>query len=54
MLNNNMVNQSTESRLRQGPSLVFIKPDATISVTVDNFVKFTKATVLMQLKSYFK
>lgn len=49
-----MANQSTESRLRQGLSLVFINPDATISVTIGNTVKFIRATVQIELKRYFK
>lgn len=54
MLNNNMANQSTESRLRKGPSSVFINSDATISVEISNIVKFIKATVQSKLKRYFK
>lgn len=51
MLENNMANQSTESRFRQGLSSVFINPDAMISITIDNILKFIKATAQIELKN---
>lgn len=50
MLSNNMANQSTESTLRQGMSLVPINPNATIAAPIDDIVKFRKTAALIELK----
>jgi len=54
MLNNNMANQSTEGRRRQGLSFILINLDAIISVTIGNIPKFMKGTVKIKLKRHFK
>lgn len=50
MLNNNTANESRESTLSQGLSLVSINPDATIAATIDDIVKFIKTAAQIELK----
>lgn len=45
-----MANQSTESTLRQGLSLVSINPNAAIAATRVNTVKFIKTAAQIGLK----
>lgn len=49
-----MANQSTESTLGQGLSLVSINPNATIAAEIDDIVKFIKTAAQAELKWSFK